>query len=269
MVSFPPCKINLGLNVLSKRADGYHNIETCFYPVPWTDILEIIAADKPAYTFTGSSIPGKVEDNLCIRAYSVLSKDFEIPPIQLHLHKIIPTGAGLGGGSSDAAATLHTLNEIFSLGISVGRLRSYASQLGSDCPFFIEPRPMLGIGKGEILTSMPVTLTGKFLILVKPLIHISSADAYRAISPRIPQAPLTEILGQPISAWKERLINDFETSVFLAHPTLFDIKQKLYELGAIYASLSGSGSSLFGLFDQEIDSGKNFEGMQSWSGILG
>ena len=268
MVLFPLCKINLGLSVLSKRSDGFHNIETCFYPVPWTDILEIIPGDKPAFTFSGSPISGKAEDNLCVRAQFLLKKDFGIPHIQLHLHKIIPSGAGLGGGSSDAAATLKTLNEIFSLRIDKERLRSYASQLGSDCAFFIEPGPMLGRGKGEILTSLPMSLKGKFLVLVTPDVHVSTAEAYGGVTLRKTKISVKEILAEPVGEWKDKLVNDFEASVFLAHPILMHIKQRFYELGALYASMSGSGSAVFGLFDEVKDSENAFPGIKVWSGML-
>jgi 4-diphosphocytidyl-2-C-methyl-D-erythritol kinase len=268
MIAFPPCKINLGLHVVSKRPDGYHNIETCFYPVPWTDMLEIIPADRLAFTFSGSPISGKEEDNLCVRAYSLLKQDFDIPPVHLHLHKIIPSGAGLGGGSSDAAATLKLLNEILSLGIGIEKLRYYASQLGSDSPFFIEPKPALGCGKGEIITPLSVSLNGKFLVVVSPGIHCSTAEAYRDVKARQPKKPLKEILEQPLAEWSDTLRNDFEPSVFSTYPLLRDIKEKLYQLGAWYASMSGSGSSIFGLFDQPQDIGKDFQGMQLWCGKL-
>ncbi len=268
MVVFPPCKINLGLHVLSKRSDGYHDIETCFYPVPWTDMMEIIPSDKLAFTFSGLPVFGKEEDNLCFRAYSLLGQDFNIPPIQLHLHKIIPSGAGLGGGSSDAAATLKLLNEIFSLGIGVESLRTYASRLGSDSPFFIEPQPALGSGKGEIVTPLSIPLKGTFLMVVSPDIHCSTAEAYRRVKARQPKMPLKEILELPAAAWKETLRNDFEPFVFSTYPILHDIKERLYQRGAWYASMSGSGSSVFGLFDKPQDIGKDFSGMQRWSGKL-
>jgi 4-diphosphocytidyl-2-C-methyl-D-erythritol kinase len=268
MVAFPPCKINLGLHVLAKRADGYHEIETCFYPVAWTDILEIIPSDKLAFTFSGSCISGKEEDNLCARAYSLLIHDFDLPPVQLHLHKIIPTGAGLGGGSSDAASTIELLNEVLSLGMGIERLRSYASKLGSDSPFFIDPRPALGSGKGETLTPVTIPLKGKFLMVVSPDIHCSTAEAYRHVKARQPKIALKEILKRPLAEWKDTLGNDFEPSVFASYPVLRGIKEKLYQRGAWYASMSGSGSSIFGLFDQPLDIGKDFPGMQIWLGKL-
>jgi 4-diphosphocytidyl-2-C-methyl-D-erythritol kinase len=268
MVLFPPCKINLGLKITSKRPDGYHEIETCFYPVPWTDILEIIPSDNLAFTFSGLPIAGKAEDNLCLKAYFLVRKDFKFPPVQLHLHKIIPTGAGLGGGSSDAACMLKGLNEIFSLGISVERLQIYAGQLGSDCVFFVDPKPMLGSGRGEILTPIDVGLRGKFLFLVKPDIHVSTAEAYRDVRPQKASIGLAEILKRPLEEWKNRLTNDFEAPVFSTHTTLAMIKKKLYELGAVYAAMSGSGSSVYGLFEKGNDLKPYFPGMQCWSGEL-
>ncbi len=268
MVYFTPCKINLGLHILSTRPDGYHNIETCFYPVPWNDILELIPAEKLAFTFSGLQISGKEEDNLCRMAYAMLKKDFDIPPIHLHLHKMIPVGAGLGGGSSDAAATLKALNEIFALGISDESLRFYASQLGSDCSFFIEGKPMVGTGRGETLTPLAVRLAGKFLVLVNPNIHVSTVEAYRDIFPRKPEMSIMEILRQPVSTWKNMLVNDFETTTLSKYPALKAIKEELYKLGAFYAAMSGSGSSIYGLFDQQPGLEKNFSEMRIWSGVL-
>ena len=268
MVVFPPCKINLGLNIVSRRDDGYHNIETCFYPVPCCDVLEIIPAGQTAFSFSGNEIQVRKEDNLCWRAYELLKRDHAIPPFQLHLHKIIPLGAGLGGGSSDASTTLLALNQIFSLGLSHDALRSYASQLGSDCPFFINPAPMLGTGKGDVLKPLPLKLDGIFLVIVKPDIHISTAEAYRRVTPAIPQIPLEKILETPVETWRGKLTNDFERSVFQAHPEIEQIKTGLYHLNALYASMSGSGSSVFGLFEKSFDVSKYFSKKQIWSGVL-
>src|SRR5688572_32937619 len=165
MVAFPPCKINLGLSVLSKRADGYHNLETCFYPLPWHDVLEVIPAETFLFTSTGNVVEGKPEDNLCVRAYRLLKEEFDIAPVKIHLHKIIPSGAGLGGGSSDAAYTLRMLNEKFSLDISQQKLMDYAAQLGSDCAFFIQYQAMIGTGRGEVLTPIAISLKGKYLVI--------------------------------------------------------------------------------------------------------
>jgi len=268
MVVFPHCKINLGLQIISKRADGYHAIETCFYPVPWTDVLEIIKRDTFSYSFSGLTIPGKEEDNLCVRAYQLLRADFDLPPIQMHLHKVIPTGAGLGGGSSDAAFALRALNSIFDLQLSTSQLRTYASRLGSDCAFFIEDKPRLGTGRGEVLSETLVTLKGLYLVLVKPDIHVSTADAFAGVAPQQPTTSLSEILRLPVSDWNRKLINDFEESVFIKYPQIKSIKESLYQHGALYASMSGSGASVFGIFNSPVDLKKYFTGMTYWAGVL-
>jgi 4-diphosphocytidyl-2-C-methyl-D-erythritol kinase len=236
VVAFPNCKINLGLNVIRRRSDGYHDIETIFYPVPWTDILEVIPSDKFEFTVTGNVIPGKEDDNLCVRAHKIMNA----PPAKIHLHKIIPTGAGLGGGSSDAAWTLRLLNEVFDLKHSREELRSYAAQLGSDCAFFIDDVPKIGSGRGEILKDTSLSLKGKFIVIIKPGIHVSTAEAYAGVVPKESKLDVEDM-----STWK----NDFEESVFEKYPLIRKIKEELYKHGAEYASMSGSGSSVFGIFD--------------------
>jgi 4-diphosphocytidyl-2-C-methyl-D-erythritol kinase len=268
MVYFPVCKINIGLHVLSRRADGYHDIETLFYPVNWTDIMEIIPARDFNFSVSGMNIPGIPEDNICVKAYGMLKRDFDIPPVQLYLHKLIPPGTGLGGGSSDAAFTLKSINNLYSLGMELAQLKAYAAELGSDCPFFLEPSAMLGSGKGDILEPAPIDLHGKFLVIIIPNIHISTAGAYAAVKPVKTAITLPEIFKRPVSAWRDHLHNDFETSVFLKYPEIAEIKDKIYALGAVYASMSGSGSSVFGLFDHPVDLKDNFSGMQCWSGEL-
>jgi 4-diphosphocytidyl-2-C-methyl-D-erythritol kinase len=269
MISFPPCKINLGLSIIAKRADGYHDIETCFYPVPWTDILEIIPANKMSFTGSGLSIPGRSEENLCVKAYHLLKEDFDLPPVSIHLHKIIPTGAGLGGGSSDAAYTLKTLNSMADIQLSTEKLRGYASMLGSDCSFFIDAKPMLGEGRGEKLSAVGLDLKGYSLVLVKPHVHVSTAEAYAGVTPRAGLRSVRNILNEtPITQWRHHLKNDFEASVFKNHPSIGDIKNKLYERGALYASMSGSGSSVFGLFNQQVDLNNDFKGVTYWVGSL-
>jgi 4-diphosphocytidyl-2-C-methyl-D-erythritol kinase len=268
MISFPPCKINLGLNIISKREDGFHDLETCFYPVPWTDILEIIPAKELVFTSSGNAIPGNAEDNLCLRAYQLVKADFDIAPVRIHLHKIIPIGAGLGGGSSDAAYTLRLLNNIFNLSLSVDQLKIYASKLGSDCSFFIQDKPMLGTGKGEILTEIDVSLNSFYLVTVKPPIHVSTQEAYSGIVPKQPVIKINEIVKQPVSNWKESLKNDFEESIFKKHPAIADVKTKLYSSGAIYSSMSGSGSSVFAIFDKPTQLRNEFVGMEYWGGKL-
>ncbi len=268
MVTFPPCKINLGLNVIAKREDGYHNLETCFFPVPWADILEIIPSSETVFTSSGISILGKVEDNLCLKAYYLLKEEFKLPSVKIHLHKIIPIGAGLGGGSSDAAHTVRLLNTIFSLCLSSEQLKKYAAQLGSDCSFFIQDEPLLGSGRGEILNPISISLTGFHLILIKPSIHISTKEAYEGLTPKMSNHKLAEILNQPVLQWKGLLKNDFEESIFSRYPGVLKIKDVLYQKGAVYASMSGSGSAVFGLFDKSVSLKDEFTEMDYWEGIL-
>jgi len=268
MVSFPHCKINLGLNVVSKRTDGFHNIETCFYPVPRTDVLEIIPSSESLFTQSGIDVPGLQDDNLCVKAYQLLKNDFKIGNIKMYLHKIIPMGAGLGGGSSDAAFVLRLLNPIFDLKLSIENQKKYASQLGSDCSFFIEDIPMMGTGRGEILTPASVRLTGLYLVLIKPDIHVSTAEAYLGMASQKKELSIADILKLPISEWRSKLKNDFEKSIFEKYPLIGQLKEKMYSLGAVYASMSGSGSSVFGLFEKPVELKKEFAGLDYWSGEL-
>lgn len=269
MVRFPPCKINLGLSVVAKRDDGYHDIETCFFPLPWNDILEIIPAKTMSFTNTGIGIPGQPDENLCLKAYYLLQEEFDLPPVDIHLHKIVPMGAGLGGGSSDAAATLRILNELFTIGLSVSQLEKYASKLGSDCTFFIHEKPMIGSGRGEILNPIDFSLQGKFIVVVKPEIHVSTQDAYNSVIPGSAKVSIKSLLEKNDTAiWKKSLKNDFENSVFDQFPEIEKIKKLLYTYEATYASMSGSGSAVFGIFDTTVDLRKYFEGMTYWSGPL-
>jgi 4-diphosphocytidyl-2-C-methyl-D-erythritol kinase len=268
MVSFPPCKINLGLNVIRKRTDGYHDIETCFYPLPWTDILEVIRSDSFQFTSSGIGIPGSEADNLCIKAYQLLKDAFSLTPVKIHLHKIIPMGAGLGGGSSDAAHTLRILSKIFELNLTPDELQQYAARLGSDCAFFIQDKPMIGSGRGEILTPTSSHLTGKFIVLVKPEVHVATSEAYRGIEPLVPPTSITEILNLPPVQWQEKLINDFEKTVFQKYPVIKKVKETFYRQGAVYASMSGSGSSVYAIFDDPVDLKSEFKSMTYWSGQL-
>lgn len=268
MIAFPPCKINLGLHVVAKRADGYHDIETCFFPVPWTDILEIIPASDFQFTSSGIDIPGKEEENLCVKAFALLRDAFKIPFFKIHLHKIIPMGAGLGGGSSDAAHTLRLLNTIFELKLSTEQLKSYAAQLGSDCSFFIGDEPMLGTGRGEILNPISINLAEHYLVLVKPNVHVSTKDAYAELTPKTPLHKIKEVLQQPVNSWRGSLINDFEPSVFHKFPKIEKVKNRLYELGATYACMSGSGATVFGLFEKPVSFRNEFLNFEYWEGPL-
>lgn len=248
MIVFPNAKINLGLHIVNKRNDGFHEIESCLYPIPVTDALEMLPSENLTFHSSGNTIPGPSSDNLILKAYQVLKADFpQLPPVAVHLHKNIPIGAGLGGGSADAAFSLTLLNELFQLGIEPKKLETYAAKLGSDCPFFIQNQPKLVYGRGEILNPVNLNLDGNWIYLVHPKIHINTKDAYAGVKPKIPSLPLKEILGDK-EAWKNQLANDFEESIFQKQPTIQAIKNKLYELGAYYAAMSGSGSSVFGLF---------------------
>ena len=268
MVTFPSCKINLGLHVLVRRQDGYHDISTCFYPVPWRDALEILPAASLEFKQTGISIPGSTADNLCVKAYEILKGDFQLPPVRIHLHKVIPTGAGLGGGSSDAAHALLSLISIFQLNLSQEQLMGYALRLGSDCPFFTLGEPMIGSGRGELLTRASVNLKGFYLVILTPGIHVATAEAYAGVTPKIPTEKLPQLISEPIASWKATLSNDFETSVFKKYPLLGAMKETLYEQGAIYASMSGSGSSIFGIFEKEARIENLFMDVPRWSGWL-
>lgn len=266
MVAFPPAKVNLGLQIIRKRPDGYHDLSTCFYPVPWCDILEVLPSDKLSFQSTGLSIPGSENDNLCLKAYQLIQKDYNIPPVGIHLHKIIPMGAGLGGGSSDGAWTLRLINDIFSLNISKAKLKEYASMLGSDCAIFIEDGPAMGSSRGEILKPTSLSLKGKFIVIVKPDVHVSTAEAFAGITPMQPNEELqTAIENLPVSQWNGVVKNDFEISVFKKHPIIKEAKEKLYSFGAVYASMSGSGSAVFGIFENEIDLKSEFSKMTYWS----
>lgn len=278
MVVFPNAKINLGLHIISKREDGYHNIETCFIPIPLRDILEVIEADRRSdetfqFTTSGLAIPGRPEENLCVQAYRLLQADFDLPPVKIHLHKIVPMGGGLGGGSSDASFLLRSLNELFSLSLTDDRLESYASQLGSDCPVFIRNQPVLATGTGYQFKDVSLDLSEKHIVLVFPEISVSTAEAYadvipRQVNPQLPSVQLSELLKQPVEKWKESLVNDFETSVFARYSILKDIKEQLYDAGAFYASMSGSGSTMYGLFHQEPDTANLRSHYSIWHDVL-
>ena len=269
MISFPNAKINLGLHIIEKRKDGFHNLESCFYPVPWHDILEIMPDEKLSFSSTGLEIPGKPEENLCLKAYQLLARDFNIGPVAIHLHKILPIGAGLGGGSSDAAFALKSLNQVFELSLDDDRLCQYARQLGSDCAFFIKNVATLAKEKGDQFENINVNLTGKHLVLIFPNIHVSTSDAYGGITPATPAKMIAEIIeNEPLKNWKASLANDFEYTVFAKYPVLEQIKSQLYETGAVYASMSGSGSALFGLFEAPPALPAAFDGYQVWQGKL-
>lgn len=272
MITFPCAKINLGLNIVSKRPDGYHNLETVFYPIPLTDALEIKYMDEkfPSESpcdlkITGNDVDCNEEDNLVIKAYQLLAADFQLPRVHAHLVKRIPTQAGLGGGSSDAAYMIRLLDERFRLNIGIPEMERYAAKLGADCAFFITADPSYAEGIGDVLMPADVPgagLGGYYLAVVKPSVAVSTRDAYAAIVPKAPAKCCRDIVRQPIETWKEELVNDFEAPIFAMHPELAAIKQSLYDAGAVYAAMSGSGSALFGIFrEQPTGLEKEFEGM--------
>lgn len=252
MITFPNAKLNLGLNIVEKRPDGYHNLETLFYPIPLEDALEITLSNVSSSKYTlhasGLQINGDITQNLVVKAYQLLDEQFDLPPVDIHLFKRIPFGAGLGGGSSDAAFMLKMLNERFALGLSQEALETYAAQLGADCAFFIRNQPTYAEGIGNLFSPVSVSLKGYQLVLVKPAIFVSTREAFAQIRPHRPEIALKEIVQRPVETWRAHMINDFEASVFPQFPQIKEIKEELYAQGAIYASMSGSGSSVFGLF---------------------
>lgn len=279
MVFFPHSKINLGLRILRKREDGFHELETVFYPLPVRDVLESVRAEELLFSQAGLPVPGDPSQNLCLKAFHLLKKDFpELPFVHIHLYKHIPIGAGLGGGSSDGAGMLRLLNDQFHLGLTPEQLTNYAAQLGSDCPFFIGDGPCLGKGRGERLEPLALDLSSYSFLIIHPGIHISTARAFSLCTPRMgggspagagkpvagsgkPVAgsgksvdgtgkPVAEIVAQPVASWAGELVNDFEGPVFGEYPSLRLIKEELYRRGAVYAALTGSGSGLFGIFEK-------------------
>lgn len=257
MVVFPNCKINLGLHILNKREDGFHNLQTVFYPVAIKDALEIIPSSTGGtgitFTASGLTVDGNSRDNICIKAYHLLKKDFpHLPAIQMHLHKAIPMGAGLGGGSADGAFTLSLLNQKFNLGIPQQQLIQYALKLGSDCPFFILNQPCYATGRGEIMEANGLDLSAYTIAVINPGIHVNTGWAFSQLTPATPPRSVKEIIAQPVATWKNVLQNDFEKPVFEKHPAIQFIKEELYALGALYAAMSGSGSTVYGIFEHTV-----------------
>lgn len=268
MICFPNAKINLGLNVVSKRPDGYHNIETVFYPIPVKDALEIVSAEELSFTQTGIQVDAPMEKNLVIKALNLLKTHYDIPALEIHLLKAIPFGAGLGGGSADAAFMLKLLNDFCKLNIQDDELEKIAATIGADCPFFIRNTPVFATGTGNIFESVELSLKGYHLCLIKPDVAVSTPEAYSQVTPAAPVLSLKEIVCRPVSEWKELMINDFERSVFTKHPVIGQIKETLYKAGAVYASMSGSGSSVFGLFEAPTQLKDQFTDCFVWEGQL-
>jgi 4-diphosphocytidyl-2-C-methyl-D-erythritol kinase len=265
LVLFPNCKVNLGLHVLDKRADGYHNLETVFYPLSLCDAAEITTCppkkekrESFELTVTGAAIPGDLSSNLCTKAWKLIKKNFpDIPHVRMHLHKAIPVGAGLGGGSSDGAYTLMLLNEELKLNIPYDGLVKYALELGSDCPFFILNKPCYASGRGEIMEQVSINLSEYYFVIVRPELHISTAEAFNELTEKRDRKPdsILDVIKEPVTSWKGQLINDFEEPLFAKYPELKEIKQGLYAAGAEYASMTGTGSSVYGIFHNSKKSG--------------
>ena len=253
MICFPNAKINIGLNILNRRDDGYHNLETILYSVKIHDALEIIEADELSIEFSGLEIPGSIEDNLCLKGYQLLKQDFNIPPVKIHLHKNIPIGAGLGGGSADAAFFIRLINQTFHLGMPDERMMNYARKLGTDCAFFIKNEPVLAFEKGDEFEPVKLDLSHYYIALAMPPVHVSTSEAYQGVKPTTIKQSLFELIQLPVEQWKDHIKNDFEQHIFENHPEIRAVKASLYQAGALYASMSGSGSSVFGIFNKKPD----------------
>lgn len=271
MIVFPHSKINIGLNIVEKRADGFHSIQSVFYPVGLSDILEVVEGKKAGIELhlSGIKIPGSTEDNLLVKTYKLLCAQMPLPPVKVHLHKIVPTGAGLGGGSSDASFFLKALNERFELGLAWGELHHYARQIGSDCSFFVGNKPAYAEGRGDELESIKVDLGSYHLCIVHPGIHVDTREAFAGVIPKKPQHSLEDLIQTlPVEKWKGAIHNDFEDTVLKKYPAIAAIKEKLYAAGALYASMSGSGSAVYGLFADATDLKKEFPGNFVWEEML-
>ncbi|MCW3070395.1 MAG: 4-diphosphocytidyl-2-C-methyl-D-erythritol kinase [Bacteroidetes bacterium] len=274
MITFPNAKINIGLNIIEKRDDGFHNIQSVMYPVGLSDALEVIentdaGAERIIFSSSGIEIPGEATDNLCYYAYHLVAADYPLPNVKVHLHKHIPIGAGLGGGSSDAAFFIRLLNDKFELGISWGEMHHYARQLGSDCSFFVSNKPAFAEGRGDQYESMNISLEGYYVVLVYPAIHINTAKAYSGVKPKAPVRSLEDdIQNLPIEQWREFIHNDFEDSIFPLFPEIKAIKEKLYAEGAVYAAMSGSGSTLYGIFKNKTVLKDSFQSCFVFEGEL-
>jgi 4-diphosphocytidyl-2-C-methyl-D-erythritol kinase len=253
MIVFPNAKINIGINITGRRSDGYHNIETIFYPLPIYDALEVLPGDELTFQSSGLDIPGRIEDNLCIKGYHLIKKDHNLPPVNIQLLKHIPIGAGLCGGSANAAFFIKLINSLFELKLTIEEMLDYARQLGADCAFFIENKPLFAFEKGDQFESINLDLSKYKIVLVMPPVHVSTSEAYRGVKPSPVKESLYELIAEPIQDWKHFVKNDFEESVFKNNPVIRGVKAALYEAGAIYASMSGSGASVFGIFNKKPD----------------
>ncbi len=253
MIAFPNAKINIGLNIVKKRDDGYHDLETIFYPIMIKDVLEVIEARELSFSSSGLSVPGNQTDNICLRAFELLSSDLKLPNVKIHLHKNIPIGAGLGGGSSDASFFIKLMNDKFALGLGREAIEAYAVQLGSDCAFFIQNEPVYALEKGDKFQRIELDLSRYFIVLVMPDIHVPTAAAFKNIVPAPSVKSLTDLIKNDITEWKASIINDFEPGIISQYPEIGVIKESLYKSGALYASMSGSGSSVYGIFKSQLE----------------
>jgi 4-diphosphocytidyl-2-C-methyl-D-erythritol kinase len=272
MIVFPKAKINIGLRITGKRSDGYHNIETLFYPVNLSDALEFVVSQEPLQRdlikLTGLNTGGDPENNLVIKTVVRLRKDYSIPFLKIHLHKSIPAGAGLGGGSSDAVSFLKSLNRCFRLNMKKEEIEGIALEIGSDCPFFIESLPSYATGRGEILQPVHPFLTGLYLVLTNPGVEISTRDAYQNCNPEYPAESLQRLIEHPIDEWSELITNEFESYAFVKHPITGKIKEALYKSGALFSLMSGSGSSVFGIFGSKPVLPDSLKKFVIWEGIM-
>lgn len=253
MIAFPNAKINIGLNILSRRNDGYHNLETVFYPVKIKDGLEIIEASEMKFETSGIEIPGYANENLCLQAYDLLRKDFDLPNLSIHLHKKIPIGAGLGGGSSDAAFFIKLVNDKFELNLSSKQMQNYCRKLGADCAFFIENKALFAYEKGDFFEPVSLDLSSYFIALVMPPVHVSTGEAYRGVKPNQPLQSLKELIKLPVEEWQGKIKNDFEPHILNAHPEIRGVKAELLEAGALFTLMSGSGAAVYGVFKNTVD----------------
>lgn len=253
MITFPNAKINIGLNITSRRSDGYHNLETIFYPVQIKDALEVIEAAEMSFETSGIEIPGHANENLCLQAYGLLRKDFDLPNIKIHLHKQIPIGAGLGGGSADAAFFIKLINEKFQLSLDNNAMQNYCRKLGADCAFFIENKPLFAYEKGDVFETVELDLSKYHLALVMPPVHVSTGEAYRGVKPQYPQQSIKELVQLPLEEWQGKITNDFEEHILKNHPQIRGVKAALLNAGALFALMSGSGASVYGIFNKKVD----------------
>jgi len=273
MINFPNAKINIGLNIVEKRIDGFHNIESVFYPVALYDALEVIenkdSLERIVFTSSGINIPGDPKENLCAHAYYLIANDYALPAVKVHLHKHIPIGAGLGGGSADAAFFIKLLNQKFELELAWGEMHHYAKQIGSDCSFFVSNKPAFVQGVGDDVESIVLDLSNYYIALIYPNVHVNTAMAYSGVAPKKPLRNLeNDILNLPIEEWKNHIHNDFEDSVFVKFSELKKIKEQLYDEGAVYAAMSGSGSTVYGIFKDQTDFKLKFKNAFIWEGKL-